>query len=797
MSRPEARAPRNRRFPAQVSKDEWLSYMGNCQQLTDYLAKKPFKSAWFPVKFIDALLRGYGQVVFANNPLSGALIAVALTIASPQASLAGLAAACVGLLVSLALKQSPAAICAGLTVYNPLLTGLVTASTLPSMYSLQMDPLLWLFMLAAAALSVYVTSAVSSLLHSLGPYPVPCFTVPFNLAQLLLFASLVHRAPYGPVIAGRDLALPTETGWQAREPQRAPHKFTEYVDMEALRRAYEEHSRRAEVRGSSRPSTDQDVVSASTTPPVYSHSSGNTEPDKLDHSTTYSAGGNLSDALSGEYLSTGDNISSKMPEFPAVFSPGDETNQTKNFTLKLTSFFVQETPNIVSHAPDEENVTSDIVNENVSEELRNHSSETYSFTEYNSSPSMQNQNESNGKDDSASYFSSTVSPETPQTLSNSLRADVTLPDEIPSFKTQDFTAAFPFHNENHTYDIESNISNITFPLVQEIPDNVTNTSMEENAVSDSELIVTENVGGNKGYDSSDTHHFLQHNESTSRQGENQLSTTGDNSSASPETPHSPGASEHPAGSEWSQEEMEDGSPYALGEDDGNTTAARERRAAGDWNSTAGPGNTTTPRHDVDWGQVFAGTVLSASQVYGFCDAPASATIYLAILVFSPTMAAFSASGALLATLTGVVFGSPPYTDVYAGEWGMQGLLCAAALGGFCYVLTLQTAVAAHCCALLAAVLKHVLSGSYAAANLPIMSLPFNLATILFLYVTSVSEDFVQPEQLSFPEKHWFDLRQQRRAQRLQEADKQQSPPEDGNAEEEKKLRIPEEEKEVA
>nr|CAD7568949.1 unnamed protein product [Timema californicum] len=151
-----------------------------------------------------------------------------------------------------------------------------------------------------------------------------------------------------------------------------------------------------------------------------------------------------------------------------------------------------------------------------------------------------------------------------------------------------------------------------------------------------------------------------------------------------------------------------------------------------------------------------------SQVYGYCDPAASTTMYLAILIYSPIMALFAVLGSTLATLTGLLLSDGQYSPVYEGEWGANGILCATALGGFCFVLTLQSATATIVCTLFGAGLQKVLEEPYNQANLPIMSLPFNVCSILFLFLSSVSKKgFIRPPTLSFPEKHLFEWSQLR------------------------------------
>lgn len=51
-------------------------------------------------------------------------------------------------------------------------------------------------------------------------------------------------------------------------------------------------------------------------------------------------------------------------------------------------------------------------------------------------------------------------------------------------------------------------------------------------------------------------------------------------------------------------------------------------------------------------------MLSMSQVYGISHAPTAILIYLAVLIYSPIMAAFAVLGATLGTLTGRVSAMP-------------------------------------------------------------------------------------------------------------------------------------------
>ncbi|PNF38764.1 hypothetical protein B7P43_G14028 [Cryptotermes secundus] len=183
----------NRRFGDKVSiPRQWLSFAGDCAPLRKYLASRSYGSGWAPLKFVDALFRGYGQVVFANNPISGVLIFISLTVADPLVSAAGLLTASVGLLGSIViLPQPPEILSQGVTVFNSLLIGLITTGTLPTHYGLTLETWHWFSMIIAATTSVYVESALGNILGSLCRFPLPYLTVPFNIVQQLLFLTVI------------------------------------------------------------------------------------------------------------------------------------------------------------------------------------------------------------------------------------------------------------------------------------------------------------------------------------------------------------------------------------------------------------------------------------------------------------------------------------------------------------------------------------------------------------------------------------------------------------------------------
>jgi urea transporter len=81
------------------------------------------------LQFIDACLRGIGQVIFQNNPLSGALFLGALVWGSflantPHIPVGGVAALVAATATAVWLRADRGSLGAGLFGYNGILTGL-------------------------------------------------------------------------------------------------------------------------------------------------------------------------------------------------------------------------------------------------------------------------------------------------------------------------------------------------------------------------------------------------------------------------------------------------------------------------------------------------------------------------------------------------------------------------------------------------------------------------------------------------------------------------------------------------
>ncbi|PBC27134.1 Urea transporter [Apis cerana cerana] len=111
----------------------WPVFIGNFSILQEYLSEKK-SYLWSVVRLFDFLLRGFGQVVFSNNPISGLLIIISLGATSPGTLLFAASTGFLGLLLSMLLRDPQEHIANGLTVFNPLLVGAVSYALIPKVY---------------------------------------------------------------------------------------------------------------------------------------------------------------------------------------------------------------------------------------------------------------------------------------------------------------------------------------------------------------------------------------------------------------------------------------------------------------------------------------------------------------------------------------------------------------------------------------------------------------------------------------------------------------------------------------
>lgn len=149
------------------------------------------------IRFLDVNLRGAGQVIFQDNPLSGALFLAAIIVGSLRADAPEvIAGAVAGLVVStvtaLLLHADGESLNQGLFGFNGVLVGVAAATFLES------SAAMWLLTLVGAAASTVVMLAVSKALEA---WKLPALTFPFVLTTwpVLLGAYAFEAVTIGPM----------------------------------------------------------------------------------------------------------------------------------------------------------------------------------------------------------------------------------------------------------------------------------------------------------------------------------------------------------------------------------------------------------------------------------------------------------------------------------------------------------------------------------------------------------------------------------------------------------------------
>ncbi len=144
-----------------------------------------------PLRFVDLNLRGIGQVMSQDNPLSGLLFFIAIGWGSyaagmPQVAIGGLVAVVAATLTAQWLRVDAADLGAGLYGYNAYLVGLALGTFLT------VSPLWWVYVALGGAVSVPATLGTANVFKTWG---VAALTAPFVLtAWLFLLATYAFSA---------------------------------------------------------------------------------------------------------------------------------------------------------------------------------------------------------------------------------------------------------------------------------------------------------------------------------------------------------------------------------------------------------------------------------------------------------------------------------------------------------------------------------------------------------------------------------------------------------------------------
>ncbi len=156
----------------------------NTNAWTQITAKNPL------LHFMDVCLRGSGQVMFQNNPLTGLFFLAgifwgAFAAGMPTVACGAVAGTVTGTLAAYALGAAKEHINTGLHGYNGMLVG----CALPTFFA--PTPLLWAYILIGSVFSTIMMMAVSNMMKT---WKVSAMTGPFVLTTWLLMLAAYNFA---------------------------------------------------------------------------------------------------------------------------------------------------------------------------------------------------------------------------------------------------------------------------------------------------------------------------------------------------------------------------------------------------------------------------------------------------------------------------------------------------------------------------------------------------------------------------------------------------------------------------
>lgn len=158
-------------------------------------------------RFVDTNLRGIGQVMFQDNPLSGALFLAAIawgaySAGTPEVLYGGLVGVVAATLAALGLRVASVPLRSGLYGFNGFLLGLALATFITP------GPLLWVYVVLGAAVSVVVMAATVRVAAS---WDMPALTFPFVIVTwMLLLATYAFGGLSGDALPTASVVAPFE-----------------------------------------------------------------------------------------------------------------------------------------------------------------------------------------------------------------------------------------------------------------------------------------------------------------------------------------------------------------------------------------------------------------------------------------------------------------------------------------------------------------------------------------------------------------------------------------------------------
>jgi len=150
--------------------------------------------------FVDYCLRGVGQVVFMNNPVTGLLIMIGIFVASAWLGVAALIGLLASTLVGILIGIDRNLIRAGLFGFNGVLVG----AGLGLFLAPEWDGLAIIWIIVVSGLSSILMATLATVFQS---WNVPPFTLPFNFATLIFLVAgrQLANAQIGPLVGPAEV----------------------------------------------------------------------------------------------------------------------------------------------------------------------------------------------------------------------------------------------------------------------------------------------------------------------------------------------------------------------------------------------------------------------------------------------------------------------------------------------------------------------------------------------------------------------------------------------------------------
>lgn len=193
---PDAKKPGPDAKPAPDA--SWQQYVvGTAPALSAAVEHRPWVDFW------NCTLRGFGQVMFMNNPMTGLLVVLALLWQSLYVGTLGLVGALAATGTAQLLEIDAGARRSGLLTFNGVLVGLALgtfdrgctdAATECSLGDWAYFPALLLPVALFAAVSVIFSVSLGNLLAQV--WGVAAFTLPFNVAALLFLGTALQSGRF-------------------------------------------------------------------------------------------------------------------------------------------------------------------------------------------------------------------------------------------------------------------------------------------------------------------------------------------------------------------------------------------------------------------------------------------------------------------------------------------------------------------------------------------------------------------------------------------------------------------------